>query len=108
MTNNAIKQAVSDKFAETVLTDIFGKPKVPAFLDVFLRNKGVDIQKSFEVFDSFILEFMNEDGKIRGSDLRRVVAEKSPRFVEMIPNEDFDLFEQWQGAKTLIKSIIGG
>jgi len=102
------KQLVCDQFAEQVLNDLFGKPKVPAFIDLFLRNKGFDIQQKFDLFDSFIQEFMNEDGTIKAAELKSVVAEKAPRFADFIPNEDFHLSDQWAGAKTLLKSIIGG
>jgi len=107
MTTN-YKQILCDQFAEQVLTDLFGKPKVPPFLDLFLRNKGFDIQQKFELFDSFIQEFMNEDGTVRGHELKPLVAEKNPRLAEFIPNENFRLVEQWMGAKAIVKSIIGG
>jgi len=102
------KQFECDRFAESVLTDLFGKPKVPAFLDVFLRNRGFDIQAKLEEFESFIQEFMDDDGKVRGADLRRVIAERNPRASEFIPDEDFRLIDQWQGMVSVTKTIFLG
>ena len=83
------------------MIDLFGKPKVPAFIDLFLRNRGFDIQNKLESFDAFIQEFMTDDGKIKAEELKKFVA-------DYLPNEDFYLQDQWDSLKTKAKKFIGG
>ena len=96
-----VKQIVCDRFAEKVLTDLFGKTKVPAVIDLFLRNRGFDVQQKFDLFDSFIREFMNDEGKIRADELKKFVA-------EYLPNDDFYLQDKWEEMKLKAKKFIGG
>jgi len=99
MTNT--KQIIVDRFVEKALSDIFGRPKVPSFIDLFLRNRGIDLQEKVDWFDTVIKEYMTDDGKIKAEEFRKLV-------MDYLPEQDFYLQDKYDELKSKAKKLIGG
>jgi len=107
MTTN-IKQVECDLLVETISKDWFGSPKVPKWIDVVLRNRGFNLKEKVDIFDSFIQEFMNDDGTVRGNFLRELVQEEYPRLALLIPDGNFRLVDQYNEYAKVINILLKG
>lgn len=100
-----MKQAELDAFEKAVLMGLFNQPTIPEWADLALSLQGIDAQAYVNKFESIMKPFLKDNGLVNAETIRKLVNMKYPKYVALVPDQDFRLVDVVQKVAAALADL---